>query len=109
MEKSKLRVGNQDEVKSIQSALQILNDAAKESSNEIKLMMDRDYNKLKGVLTDLKPEVKHAFKEFGEASQEQLKQAHETVKESVHEHPWIYIGGATVISGLLGYILGRKS
>lgn len=109
MEKSKLRVGSHEDVKSIEHALHILNEAAKESSQEIKSMVNTDYNKLKNIFSDFKPEVRHAFKELGEASQEQLKEAHENVKESVHQHPWIYIGGATVISGLLGYILGKKS
>ncbi|MCB0355559.1 MAG: DUF883 domain-containing protein [Bdellovibrionales bacterium] len=109
MEKVKPTINDTDEIKSIEHALQTLNDAAKDSSREIKSMVDRDYRKLKSVLADVKPEVKHAFRELGDASQQQLSEVKETVDESVRKHPWLYVGGATAIAGLLGYVLGRRS
>ena len=44
-----------------------------------------------------------------ELATEKAKVAAKAVDESVHNSPWLYIGGVAVGALLLGYILGRKS
>lgn len=109
MEKVRLKMNNSEEVNTIQNALQTLNDAAKVSSQEIKTMMERDYKKLRSILSDVKPEVRHVFKDLSEDSQQKIHQAKDSVGQSAHQNPWIYIGGATVLAIVVGYMVGRKS
>lgn len=107
-------------VKSISHALEVLNDAAKDSSSEIKQMINTDYKRLKETLAEIKPEVKGAFREMREASKESVVQAKdkvvETTKEAAgkvdetaHKHPWYFVGGSAALAGILGFFLGKKS
>lgn len=119
MEKMKRSDMETERVKSIDHALRTLNEAAKDSSQEIKSLINQDYRKLKAVLSEVKPEVRGALKELGEVSQESIlrakdqvvdttKEAVKVVDESVHKNPWTYIGGAAAIGALACFLLRRK-
>lgn len=120
MEPARISQPNQEKVKSLNHALGVLNDAAEASGDEIRTMVNSDYRKLKRVLGDLKPEVRSAFGEMREAAAESLNNAGQrvvtTTKEtaqkidsSVHENPWVYLGGTAAAATLLGFLAGRRS
>lgn len=120
MEATKLERVNSEKMKSISHALKLLNDAAEESADEIRSMVRSDYRRLKNVLAEVKPEVHSALSEIGGAVSESIGEAKERVvattretahkvDESVHEHPWAYIGGAAAMFALVGFLLGRRS
>ncbi|MGK5086546.1 hypothetical protein WDW86_03230 [Bdellovibrionota bacterium FG-2] len=110
---------DKESVKSIQHALRVLNDAAKDSSDEIKQMVSRDYRHLKETFSDLKPELTSVVRELRDASGESIsrvknrivettRETSQKVDKSVHESPWRFIGGAAAVAALLGFFLGRK-
>ncbi len=111
--------GEPEHIKSIQHALSVLNDAAKDSSQEIKSMVSRDFKQLRETFSDLKPEIKGVVREIREASSESVtrvkdrivdssREVSQKVDQSVHNSPWAYIGGAAALAAIAGFFLGRK-
>jgi ElaB/YqjD/DUF883 family membrane-anchored ribosome-binding protein len=109
-----------EKVKSIDHALKTLDEAAKDSTQEIRKMVLRDYARLKSILGDVRPEVGDALHEIGTASYESIQRAKEnavkstkavanSVDETVHASPWAFIGGAVGVGALLGFLIGRGS
>lgn len=110
---------NRDNVKSIRHALKVLNDAAKDSSAEIKEMINQDFSRVKEAFADLKPEVRGAVHELREASEESVMRmkdriidtsrvATKRIDQSVHEHPWYFIGAAAALAAVFGFLLERR-
>lgn len=108
-----------EQIKSIDHALETLNEAAQDSSDEIRSMMEKDYKKLKSLFSDTRPQIRSAINELSEASYEsaqrakdqvieQSKDAAKSVDDSVHNSPWLYIGGAAAAGALAGYLVSRK-
>ncbi|MFZ3229612.1 MAG: hypothetical protein WA160_05375 [Pseudobdellovibrio sp.] len=120
MEKIRVSESGQDKIKSISHALSVLNDAADDSAQEIRNMVNTDYNKLKRVLNEVKPGVKVAFSEIKDVAADSMtqakdkvvltsKEAAQKVDDSVHQKPWVYLGGVAAASVLAGYLLGKKT
>ena len=120
MQTNKAPGTNRERLKSLNHALEVLNDAAEDSSVEIRKMVNTDYRKLKKVLAEVKPEVEEVLSEFKAIATDSLAQTKETlvattkhiaknVDESVHLSPWVYLGGAAATSIVIGFLLGRKS
>jgi ElaB/YqjD/DUF883 family membrane-anchored ribosome-binding protein len=55
----------------------------------------------------------HAFspvlKDIKEKALEQTKEAREKIDAHAHEKPWFYVGFVALLSGMLGFLFGRKS
>lgn len=83
-----------EKMESIQQAVSVLNEAAHESTEELKGAL-REFGR-----TSLVSAVK-ARDQIVESS----KIAAENVNSSAHNYPWAFIGGAA----LVGFLLGRKS
>lgn len=116
----KTRAIEPERAKSLNHALSLLNDAADDSASEIRRMVNMDYNKLKRVFTEVKPDVKSALGEIKDLTSESLihakdnivdstKEAAHKVDESVHTHPWAYLGGVAAVSALAGFLYGRNN
>jgi len=110
---------NREKIKTISHALRILNDATTDSSEEIRRMASKDFQKLKRVLSDVRPEIRSAFSEVKQASAQSIinmkdkvvsstRQAARQVDEKAHSNPWYFVGGAAAVSTFLGYFLGRR-
>lgn len=119
MQNLERQVFKKHDIKSIDQALKVLDNAAKESTKEIRSMVDQDYSQLKQIFGEDKANVKSAFGEMKTATAESLYNAKEQVvattqqtaqrvDESVHENPWVYIGGAALVTAIAGFLLGRK-
>lgn len=112
MEKSRISESNPEKFRSLSHALGVLNEAADDSAQEIRRMVNTDYYKLKSVLSEVKPSIKNAFGEIKEVATDsviQTKEAAHKVDESVHQHPWMYLGGVALTSVLAGFLMGRKA
>lgn len=99
----------------ISAALELLNDAAKEKGNEMKELMTDRYAHIKQALLHGAEQGKEVLEKVQVLAQEAIVESKKRVKETatnidrnVHENPWPYIGGAAVISVLVGYLLGSK-
>lgn len=112
------RTTNYD-VKTVREALNILDEAANESSDEIKKMLTKDYRTFRQTLKDASPRVRGALndltKEPLEIARIKAKHAYQVSKDtakdidhSVHKNAWSYLGGTAFTAGILGYFLGRK-
>lgn len=111
-------VFQKDKINSVNNALKVLNKAAEESADEIRGMVSKDYQHLKSVLADVKPEVRNAFQEMRSATTDSISKAREKVvatsrdtahqvDESAHRNPWAFVGGAAAVSILVGFLFGR--
>ena len=104
---------------SIEEALHILEEAAKQKKDELKSVMSDKFTHLKNVivetesglvksLADAKRHAAEAAVHAKEVSIEKARELAGDVDKKVHSNPWPYIGGTAVIGLLLGYILGRN-
>lgn len=111
---------NLEKSKTINQALHVLNEAAKDSSDEIRTMITKDYQKIKEALGEVKPEILRAVRELREASEEMIvktkdkiidttHQAANRVDRSAHDNPWYFVGATAAVAGIFGFMLGRKS
>lgn len=101
-------------------ALNLLEQAAKEKKTDIQNLVENKFTALKDVLLEKERSVRSQLQDISkraitgakEAAQTGEKKAEELAKvvdESVHDSPWVYIGGVAVVALLLGFVLGKKS
>ncbi len=102
-------------VSSISHALNILNDAAEGSADEIKGMLKSDYQNLRKMFDTIRPEVSEAMFEMKRASAESVEHAKEKllasakeIDETVHANAWYYVGGVAATSAFLGYLFAQR-
>lgn len=79
---------------SINETLRMLDEAASESSSEIKKMGKESI----AYLAEAKDKVV-----------ESTKNAAKKVDEKAHESPWYFVGATAAVVGIAGFFLGRKS
>jgi ElaB/YqjD/DUF883 family membrane-anchored ribosome-binding protein len=100
----------------IAEALKLLEEAAKQKKDELKSVLSDKYTHLRGLIVGVESDVakrvgdtkNHALEVAAHVQEIGVEKARE-VNKSAHQNPWVFIGGATVISLLFGYILGRNS
>ena len=99
----------------IEGALRLLDDAAKETKEDISGLVREKYHNLERSISKVEPIVRQQFdnvsKKTSEAYEQGRKMAKEKaefVDESVHTNPWSYIGGAALAGAIIGFLLGRK-
>ena len=109
-----------DKAKNINQALDILNDAAKDSSDNLRAMIKTDYRRVREVLSDLNPSEPGKLAVLRDAAAEKLmelregatastKEAAVFVDRAAHKNPWAFVGGVAALTGLVGYVLGSKT
>ena len=112
--------GGNGKIHTISQALELLNSVAEDRSTEIRGMLTNDYQDLKRVLSDAKPEVKSALNGVKQAAVESAvsardkavaaaKDTAERADQSVHDNAWKFIGLASAMSLLAGLFMGRRS
>lgn len=103
----------------IAEALELLEEAAEQKKDELKSVMSDKYLHLKGMimetengfvktLNEVKTHAVHAVMHAKEVGTEKGMELARDVDKNVHSTPWPYIGGAAVVSLLLGFLLGRN-
>lgn len=116
MEAQQLR---SNEAQELDKALHVLDDAIRKGSQDVKRMIASDYRHLKSVFTDVEPEVRTVVRDFRDEAKERAREVKDAAKEvfyrtsdtvnrEVRDRPWVYIGSAAVVGGVLGYFLSRK-
>lgn len=99
----------------IEGALRLLDDAAKETKEDISGMVREKYHHLEKSIASIEPNVRRHVEEVSEKTKEALSdgkkialETAENVDKSVHEKPWTYVGAAAAIGLAFGFLLGRK-
>ncbi len=96
-----------DRAPSLDQALRVLNDAATESAEEIRNMINRDFEKLQEIFSDFSDRT-GGFQERLSGLRETFGDATDGMSRKVHQNPWTYIAGAAAISVFFGFMLGRR-
>lgn len=108
------------DVKSINEALSVLNNAARNSSDEVRSMLHKELKVVREALFEEFPETRSRLREIRDNSVESLLNARDRisdaakktasqVNQSAHDSPWYYIGGAALVATLLGFYFGKKT
>lgn len=98
------------EVKNLRDALAIIEEASKHDNAELRNMLANDYNGVKKAVFMSTPESAwKSIKSAKDAAFDYTVDKAKMVDRSVHDHPWYYVGGAALISAIIGYLLGRSS
>ena len=93
----------------LNEALAHLNEAAKESREELQTLVADKYTELKAALGSAAHTSADWVKEKGKETGDTAKLAASTVDDSVRKHPWYYIGGAAAGGLLIGLLInGRR-
>jgi ElaB/YqjD/DUF883 family membrane-anchored ribosome-binding protein len=92
----------------LNEALALLNQAAKEKRGEVEKLVNDKYTDLKSLLGGSAQASAEWLKAKGKVASETMQEAALDVNESVHQHPWYYIGGAAFGALILGYMLGHR-
>ncbi|HTL12646.1 MAG TPA: hypothetical protein VL588_09175 [Bdellovibrionota bacterium] len=92
---------------SINEALRVLSDAARTSSEEIKSLLDTDFQRLKrAIITSDTGEAIVRLKDRVSNSTDKVVRS---VDRSAHENPWVFVGAAAAAAAILALMVGRKS
>jgi ElaB/YqjD/DUF883 family membrane-anchored ribosome-binding protein len=97
------RTGNE----SLHEALAHLNEAAKESREEIRKLVNEKYTDLRDTLAGAAQSSAGWVKEQGAEAVDKTKMTATAVDKSVHRNPWAYVGGAAAAGLVLGLLIGR--
>jgi ElaB/YqjD/DUF883 family membrane-anchored ribosome-binding protein len=93
----------------LNEALAHLNEAAKESREELQTLLAGKYTDLKAALGSAAHTSADWVNEKGKEAGDSAKLAASTVDDSVRKHPWYYIGGAALGGLVIGLLIsGRR-
>lgn len=93
---------------SLHEALGHLNEAAKESREEIRKLVNEKYTNLRDTLAGAAQASAGWVKEQGTEAADKAKMTATAVDKSVHRNPWAYVGGAAATGFVLGLLIGRR-
>ncbi len=94
--------------KSLREALALIEEASLSNDRELKTLLSNEYNGLKKAVLLSTPEtVWNRIKSAQETAYDYTLEKAKVVDKSVHDKPWHYIGGAALISAIIGYLLGK--
>lgn len=95
------------EDKRIDEALKLLNEVAKEKSEELQDMVSEKYGNLRSALGGIGKRSRHEAKDMVAEGTEEVKELASKVNESVHKNPWPIIGGTALGFFILGMLLSK--
>lgn len=117
-------------VNTIDDAINVLDEAARESTQGVKSRLSADYEYLKKTVEDMKPTVSQAWDGVKTDMKDRSKRSVDSAKDSfyaardigkevskdaavkldknVKQDPWKYVRGAAAASALLGFLFGRR-
>jgi len=98
------RTGNE----SLHEALAHLNEAAKESRDEVRKLVNEKYTNVRDALAGAAQSSAGWVREQSAEAADKAKMTATAVDKSVHRNPWAYVGGAAATGFVLGLLIGRR-
>ncbi len=99
---------NQFDDKRINEALEMLDAAARDKKTELQAAMANKYTYLTSVVGSFTEQLKHRAATTFVAGKQKAVDAAVGIDKSVHNNPWAYVGGASAVAMLCGFLLGRS-
>ena len=107
---------NANSSKKFEEALHLLNEAAREKTEEIQNILGDKYSDIRRIIEQQAAKQKQNLKrvqrvagDWLEEGEEKAREVASDLDENVRENPWAYIGGVAAGALLLGFILGSSS
>jgi ElaB/YqjD/DUF883 family membrane-anchored ribosome-binding protein len=97
------------DAKRISEALELLEEVAKDKKDELQSLVSEKYGGLKSALGGVAEGLQKKGRETYEQGIDKVKDLASKSDESVHQHPWSYLGGVAIGFLALGFFLGRSS
>lgn len=100
----------------IMEAFELLNEAAKEKSHEMKELMSDRYSHIRQAVIDGTAQGKKLLDKAQIVAKDAFVEGRDVVKKTaaeadkrVREDPWPYLGGVAIAALILGYFMGSKN
>ncbi|MDZ4724158.1 MAG: hypothetical protein SGI97_09685 [candidate division Zixibacteria bacterium] len=94
--------------KRINDALALLNEVARDKKAELQQTIGSKYSELKSLADTFSASAEEQLAATLHAGKDKAKEIVADVDAKVRNNPWPFIGGAAVVSLLLGIMLGRS-
>ena len=105
--------------RSLNEALETLEEAAQSSRRDLERSIGNQYANLKDVFLSLKPDVKSYLAGVGGQASRTLRKTSQNTSEfamhnakkvdqTVHERPWMFIGGAAILGSAMAFLFSRR-
>lgn len=96
------------EDKRINEALDLLNAVAKDNKSGLQNVMETKYTDLSSLVGAFTNQMKDRATESYEAGKQKVVDVATGLDTNVHKNPWVYIGGASAVALVSGFLLGRS-
>ncbi len=93
-----------DSPSSLSEAIAKLEDASGSKVQDFKEILEKDYQKIRQALDDLKPHLE----DLKQSVESEVKNSKNKVEEKVKESPWVALGVVGLLAFVIGWILGGK-
>lgn len=98
----------QSQTTSISEAIEKLEAASKSKSEDLKGLLEKDYEELKNAIEDLKPHLDELRGRVEDRVKTEYTERKQQVESKVKDNPWIALGLVGLIAFVIGMILGQS-
>jgi ElaB/YqjD/DUF883 family membrane-anchored ribosome-binding protein len=91
-------------IKTLSEAIDHLEKAGKEKSNEFKNLFGQDFQEIKEAIEELKPH----FEKIKTDVEEEAKKTKSEIEEKVKQNPWLALGIVGLIAFFIGWLMGNS-
>ncbi|MBF0362360.1 MAG: hypothetical protein HQK49_15190 [Oligoflexia bacterium] len=93
----------------VKEALEVLESAAANGNSDVKNILSSDYQNLRKAIMSSAPHLAwNKVKDAKDSALDFTCDKADLLNKSFHESPWYYLGGATIVSVAIGFLLGRS-
>ena len=91
----------------IHDALALLDSVARDKKAELQAAIRGQYTHLSGLGASFTDHIREGVPAAFEAGRKKVEDLTEDIDHSVHRYPYAYIGGASLVAVMVGYLMGR--